>query len=150
MLLRTLGVGLEASSWTESNNKQMCFRLCHSLGFLHTGRVKNSCTCLLNQVPGKNPFFIPDDKLSFLLSQPDVFLIHTFYSTLIVLEASQEGGTSRARHGHTAADEIWPHACFECVHTLHHLNKAVKTWSWRKDAATEDAFALRWNWTETS
>lgn len=141
MLLETLGVRSEPYSSTESNNKQICFRMCHSLGFLRTGKVKNSYKCLLNQFPGKNPF-IPDDKLSFLLSQPVAFLIHTLYGTLIIFEAFQKGGTSRVRHGHTAADEIWPHVCFECVHALHHLNKALKTWRWRNDAATVDAFDL--------
>lgn len=61
--------------------------------------------CLLNQFPGKSPF-IPDDKLSFLLSQPVAFLIHTLYSTLTVFEAFQEGGISSVRPGHTAAEEI--------------------------------------------
>lgn len=97
MLLETLGVRLEPSSWTDLNNKEICFRLCHSGGFLHTGRVKNSCVCLLNQFPGKNSF-IPDDKLSFLLSQPVAFLIHTSHIT--------RHAVSVRRDAHKAADEI--------------------------------------------
>lgn len=47
---------------------------------------------------------------------PFSYIHHTSYSTLIISEACQEGRVSCVRRDiQTAADEIWPHACFEFI-----------------------------------